>query len=109
VILLVDDNSALVTFLVDVLSAVGRPVLTAGSMRTAVSLLKKGDPIELLITDFNLPDGKGIELSRVARQAHPGIKVLMISGYDVETPGIDFIQKPFGPREILTKVRSLLE
>lgn len=108
-ILLVDDNSGLVTLLLDILSEVGRPVATAGSLQAAVALLQKGNPIDLLITDFNLPDGRGIELSRIARATHPRIKVLLMSGYDIGTPGIDFIMKPFAPQEFLAKVRSLLE
>ncbi len=54
---------------------------TAASVGAALDVLKKSD-IDLLITDYNLPDDSGLTLIRKAKQLKPTIKIIMLSMHD---------------------------
>ena len=57
-----------------------------------------------------MPGGTGVELARVARELHPGVRVLYMSGYaggeDIDAP---LLSKPFPPDALLVAVRGALE
>jgi CheY-like chemotaxis protein len=73
--------------------------------------------VDLLITDVVMPEMGGGELARQLRERYPNLRVLFISGYTSSTiihhgvvnPGTAFLQKPFSPQSLATKVRELLE
>ena len=73
-------------------------------------------PIHLLVTDTVMPVINGTELARQMAQRRSGIKVLFTSGYAddpvqqvcEETPSTAFLQKPFTPGSLATKVREVL-
>ncbi len=108
-ILVVDDSVQLAGLLLAVLRGAGLAAESAGSLREALARLEGDSPYEVLVSDMRLPDGSGKELSRLARQKRPGLKVLLISGYDAGAPGMEFLLKPFGPDVFLARIRSLLE
>ena len=72
--------------------------------------------IDLLITDVVMAKMGGLDLARCLATERPHLRVLLISGYswDQDVPaddlndGIDFLQKPFTPQELSTKVTRLL-
>src|SRR5689334_15688422 len=108
-ILIVDDNSQIAQFLSLVLGGAGFQVALAGSVGEALSKLESDGPFRLLLSDLGLPDGSGLDLSQQAREKQPELKVLLMSGYDVDAPGLNFILKPFDPTVLVDKVRALLE
>jgi PAS domain S-box-containing protein len=71
--------------------------------------------IDLLITDIVMPGVNGVHLSEELRKAHPGLKVLLISGYTeqeigrrgVLDHGVSFLHKPFTVSALRAAVRSL--
>lgn len=72
-------------------------------------------PIHLVVTDVVMPEMGGKELVERLQPLRPGLKVLYASGYtsgvvlhDEGQPGAGFIQKPFAPKSLLSKVRDLL-
>jgi two-component system, cell cycle sensor histidine kinase and response regulator CckA len=73
-----------------------------------------GSPGDLLVTDVVMPGMDGKQLYDRLSRAYPPLKVLFISGYahDVLAPhglgGFHFIQKPFTPDGLVTKVREAL-
>lgn len=77
-------------------------------MAAALAVLHSEDPLGLVICDFQLPDGSGIELAGECGRVRPELPVLLMSGYDLEGLGFEFIVKPFEPEPFLQKVRSLL-
>lgn len=87
---------------------------------SAAEALKVSDTfegtIDLVIADHSLKTMSGREVAEQIRQARPGVKVLHVSGYPVETldqergliPGAGFLSKPFLPHVLLEKVRQML-
>lgn len=76
--------------------------------------LATGRP-DLCIVDLGLPDMDGIELVReIARRCDCGILILTGRGYTadrvmgLEGGGDDYVVKPFEPRELVARVRSIL-
>jgi FixJ family two-component response regulator len=67
-----------------------------------------------LITDAVMPEMGGAELAAQFLDSYPGVPVLCMSGYsDIVWPEVDdeasYIQKPFTPAVLLTRVRALLD
>lgn len=94
----------------------GYTVLEAEGAAEALRLAGEAVAIDLLITDFMMPEVDGLELTRQFRAAHPKTPVLMVSGsFPPSRDRIEdldrfaFLAKPFGFAELLLKVRSLLE
>jgi FixJ family two-component response regulator len=76
-----------------------------------------GGEVRLLLTDVVMPGMSGRALAEQLVEAQPALKVLFMSGYTndailhhgVLEPGIAFLQKPFGPADLLRKVRAVLD
>ena len=69
--------------------------------------------IDLLLSDVVMPGGmNGAEMATKLSNAHPETKVLLMSGYEIETlemkPEWHFIQKPFAVSEIRETIRNVL-
>ena len=59
-----------------------------------------------------MPGMSGVQLAERVRQRYPQVKLLCMSGYEVnlgEHSGIEFIEKPFRPDQLLEKVREILD
>ena len=81
VILLVEDDVHVQYLIWKLLKADGFTVLTAGKSEFALEASRSHPgPIDLLLTDMEMPRMSGLELYRNIRAERPGIKVLMISG-----------------------------
>jgi len=116
-VLVVEDQPEVLNYAVDALNACGYRVVKAGGVREALWVFEQEQGcIDLVLTDVVMPDGSGRELADKLEKLHPGIKVLYMSGYTddaivhhgVLEGGAEFIQKPFGPRQLATKVRMVL-
>ena len=84
------------------------------SLATASEYLSKEKPAVILL-DNKLPDGFGIDYITTLKQNVPGVKVIMISGYDSSAKdvalqnGADFfISKPFKKQELYEAIKTLL-
>ena len=117
VILLVDDALAVRGLARRVLEGEGYTVLEASSAEEALELAgEPGTDVDLLLTDYRLPEMRGPDLARRLTQRQPDLITVYMSGYGEEAlegeelvPGSTFIQKPFSPVELGMKVRTLLE
>ena len=116
-ILLIDDEATIVVVMTEILEALGYKVLSAGSGEEAVRIYdEKRDLIDLVILDMVMPGMGGGETFDRLKQANPGIKVILSSGYtpDGEAAGIikrgcrGFIQKPINIHELSRKIREVL-
>jgi two-component system cell cycle sensor histidine kinase/response regulator CckA len=109
-ILMVDDESLVLTMAETILTDYGYKVLTAISGLKALALLARDDPkVDLVITDLVMPGMSGRELVERIRQLAPATRILCTSGYalsaDKQT-GTPYLRKPFTSVELLAKVRQ---
>ena len=77
-ILVVDDNEILGLTVCDLLEEINVSALLLNSANKAIEWLKK-HPCELIISDLNMPDGNGIDLSRWVRESKPDIKIIIMT------------------------------
>ncbi len=116
-VLVVDDESAIRDMLRMVLDIAGFNIVEAENIQQAhVSILE--DKPDLILLDWMLPGGSGIELlRRLKRDEHTrDLPIIMLTaktsednivqGLDVGAD--DYITKPFAPRELVARIKSLL-
>jgi two-component system cell cycle sensor histidine kinase/response regulator CckA len=93
----------------------GYHVLGCSNGREALECARQHpSSIHLLITDAVMPEMGGAELAAQFADSHPGVPVLCMSGYSAMVwPGAaaeaSYLQKPFTPAVLLTRVRALLD
>ena len=117
-ILLVEDDEAVRNLVATFLRNGGYSVLMASEGNEALRVWEqfKGK-IGLLLTDVIMPGMSGAALVESLKGAHPGIRVLFMSGYAGDAvvsqgqldPRIPLIQKPFTAEKLLEKVRAVLD
>jgi DNA-binding response OmpR family regulator len=113
-ILVVEDETSIASFVAAYLRNAGYTVRTASSAKSAVVELAGGLP-SLIILDLNLPDGDGVELCRRIRKSSD-VPILMLTARDEDVDKIiglevgadDYMTKPFNPRELVARVKSVL-
>ena len=118
VVLLVEDESAILNVTAQLLSIQGYEVLAASTPSEAIRLAReyRGE-IHLLMTDVIMPEMNGLDLSKNIRTFAPRIKCLFMSGYTANVialhgvldEGTHFIQKPFSMAALASKVREALD
>jgi two-component system, cell cycle sensor histidine kinase and response regulator CckA len=116
-ILVVEDEDGVRQIVAEVLKTAGYTVLTASHGEDAFrKSAAYADTIHLLVTDVIMPRHNGAQVARRLQQERSGLKVLFISGYTANAivhqgvldPGVNYLQKPFRPSEIVRKVREIL-
>ena len=116
-ILLVEDNEQVRELAVIILEREGYEVLVAKNGTEALARLDEHHGrVDLLLTDVVMPEMNGKELFHKASARYPYIKVIYMSGYTddviarhgVMEAGVNFIQKPFAVKGLITKVREVL-
>jgi PAS domain S-box-containing protein len=111
-ILLAEDEDSLRTLTRNTLQGRGYTVLEA---KNGVEALKIGrnyvGSIDLLLTDVVMPEMGGHELAQELIRERPGIKVVYISGYTGQLPGMKtfFLMKPFTRGALTQKIHEALE
>lgn len=115
-ILIVDDEPVIREILTDFLVMEGYQVATAGDGKKALQLLAE-QPVQMVITDLQMPKMGGLSLLEAIREAHPEVVTLLMTGYGtVETAisamklgAFDYVLKPFKVEEVMHTVRRALE
>ena len=113
-VLVVDDETAMLETLSTFFGGRGYQLMTATSAEVALKLIAEEQPALALI-DIKLPGMNGIELLKIIKRDHPGIKTFIITAYDeenkkaVEAIGVDaFFAKPIGLDALKKKVVEVL-
>jgi two-component system, cell cycle sensor histidine kinase and response regulator CckA len=111
-VLVVDDESIVLTMAETILADFGYKVLTASSGQKALAVLSQpGVKVDLVVTDLVMPGMGGRELAEKIRQLYPGLPVMPTSGYvmpEDKKHGAGYLQKPFTSTELLAKVKAAL-
>ena len=113
-ILVVEDESSIASFVALYLKNAGYTVRTAATGSDALEKVAVEAPA-LIILDLMLPDIDGIEVCRRIR-ANSDIPILMLTARDEDVDKIiglevgadDYMTKPFNPRELVARVKSIL-
>jgi len=116
-VLLVDDEEAIREVGQKWLEAMGYSVLTAQEGKEAIRVYKENrDSIDIVLLDMIMPVLGGRETYEALKEINPEVKVLLLSGYSIDTQAADtlkkgydgFIQKPFTMKELSEKIRGVL-
>ena len=113
-ILIVDDDLEIRRLLADYLARNGFAALAARDGREMWQMLER-HVVDLVVLDLMLPDSDGLTLCRDLR-AKGNLPVLMLTARGEETDRIvgiemgadDYLVKPFNPRELLARIKSIL-
>ena len=117
-IMVVDDESVILSLVGDTLMDVGYKLQYASSGAEAVSVVEKNPGgIDLIIMDYAMPVMDGEKTFEKISQIDPSIAVIIISGYNCEEKirefadkGIaGFLHKPFSPEQLKRTVRNVLD
>jgi CheY-like chemotaxis protein len=111
-ILVVDDEPLVRMGTTTMLADAGYSVIEAATPEEAIRMFRGGIRIDLLITDFAMPEMNGAELAAALRKDNPALPVLMITGFaslsDTEGGGLPRLAKPFRQTELISHVAEVL-
>lgn len=117
-VLVAEDDKALRKLIKTVLDEFGYKVIDAVDGEDAVEkFMENKDRIDLLVFDVVMPKKNGKEAYEEIKKINPRVKALFTSGYTsniihkkgILEEGINFILKPVSPKELLRKVREILD
>jgi two-component system, OmpR family, alkaline phosphatase synthesis response regulator PhoP len=113
-VLVVEDEASIASFVAMYLRNAGYDVKVAPNGRDALNLAESQTPA-LVVLDLMLPDIDGIEVCRRLRHTSE-VPILMLTARDEDVDKIvglevgadDYLTKPFNPRELVARVKSIL-
>jgi PAS domain S-box-containing protein len=117
VILVVEDDPMVRTFVINQLTGLGYKTIAAGDGRAAMAIVERGEPFDLLFTDIVMPGGlSGRNLADAIAKLRPGMKVLYTSGYTDNAvvhhgrldEGVLLLTKPYRKPQLAKMVRQAL-
>ena len=118
ILLVVEDEPALLSLVEQMLKELRYRVLAANSPKEAVVLAERhSGKISLLITDVIMPQTTGRDLANRLQAAYPDLTVLFMSGYTSNVithrgfldKNASLLQKPFSKKELAIRVRKVLD
>lgn len=114
-ILITEDEDSLRSFVARALRLDGHETVEAADGAEGLEALSDGH-FDLLLSDIRMPVMDGIELTHKAAAAHPGLRILLMTGYaeqreradDLASKIVDVVSKPFTLPDIRTAVARAL-
>jgi len=114
-VLIVDDEASDCELFAIAMKEAGLDAQTATSAQAALALIAELPP-DMVVSDVRMPGMDGIELLRSARQNHPELPFLFVTGYpdvhDALAAGklgaVDYLAKPVDLDELVAAVRDML-
>ncbi len=115
VVLIVDDNTALLKFLTGVLQGVGLEIITAETAEQAAEISRR-KRIDLALVDYMLPDQDGLKVSNILQSDRPSLQVIIMTGEKLSLieedrctrDGRSLLQKPFLVEDLMEFIRARL-
>ncbi len=117
-ILVVEDDTDVREYIVEILRELRYRVLDAGDAQSAMkSLVREGGAVDLILTDVVLPGQNGRLFADEATARYSKLKVLFMTGYSRNAivhhgrldPGVEMIQKPLSQSVLAAKIREILD
>ena len=111
-ILVIDDDMRMRQLIEEILTEEGHSVTAIGDSREAMLMLKERH-YDLVVTDLKMPYADGMEILAYAKKINPECLVIMITAHGtiesaieaIKKGAYDYIQKPFGPDQLLVLVQ----
>lgn len=114
-ILIIEDNLRVSSLMKRGLESQGYEIYISEDAEDALVIIERID-FDLIITDIMLPQMNGIELSKLIKQKHPDLPIIMltalgtidekIEGFDAGAD--DYMVKPFEIRELYARIKAIL-
>ena len=117
-VLVAEDDASMRKLSRIVLESFGYTVIEAEDGDDAIAkFMENRERISIVLLDMIMPKKNGKEVSAMIRKVCPNMKILFASGYTMEIVtnkeliegGFDFIRKPFQSKDLLAKVREILD
>jgi two-component system alkaline phosphatase synthesis response regulator PhoP len=113
-ILVIDDEPKIAELCRDYLAAAGFEVLTAGDGAAGLALARRDRP-DLVVLDLMLPGMDGLDVCKALRR-ESNVPIIMLTARVEESDKLvglelgadDYLTKPFSPRELVARVRTVL-
>ena len=114
-VLIVDDEPDVREVLEEYFTTHGFEVRVAADAAAARALLKS-DRADVALIDVHMPGEDGLSLARHLREHHAGLAIVMLTSAStvvdrivgLEVGADEYITKPFSPREVVARIRSIL-
>ena len=112
-VLLVDDDNLVRLATAGLLEDMGHRVLDASSGHEALDILRSGDRVDIVVTDYAMPVMSGVQLAAEVARVRPSMPVLIVTGY-AEISAKDAqhlvrIDKPFNQRQLAAGMAEAME
>ncbi len=116
-VLIVEDDDRLRNLALKILKKHGYMVLEAQDGEEALKVCEEHEgPVHLLLTDVVMPKMSGKEVAKNLQLLRPDTEVIYMSGYldntithhGILAPGLNFLEKPFSPKDLARIVREVL-
>lgn len=115
-ILIVDDKASARATLANLLFKQNHPVLQAETGDVAIAMLQANEDVQIVLTDYYMPDMDGYELTkRISSMRPPGeIRIIGISASSdpflsasfLKAGAVDFVYRPYNPEEVRCRINS---
>lgn len=110
-VLLVDDEPGVRGYMKLILQRHGCAVTEAEDGADAYRMMQEQNGnFDLLLTDVRMPKMDGLSLAGHVQDSYPGVPILFVSAYPVDTPAFrtaNFLAKPFLPKALISRVEQL--
>ncbi len=114
VVLLVDDDEQSRENLVDLLALDEIETITAGRVADALELVESQKPA-VVVVDYQLPDGSGIDLAHQVKKIDPDLPILLLTGHATMDTAVEavgqldaYLIKPVEPQQLVNSVTNAL-
>ncbi len=114
-ILVIEDDVSILTGIVDLLHSEGYETYSATNGQKGIQIYKDTSP-DLVLLDIMIPEKSGYDVCREIRKKDERIPIIMLTAKDQEIDKVvglevgadDYVVKPFGVKELLARIRSVL-
>ena len=113
-VLLVDDDSDVLTMAGKHIEKAGYRTIKVEDAHAALQLVGSGQPLAAIVTDYAMPGMNGAQLLAEVAMLRPGLPALIITGYvdsagmELLGAGVEILRKPFMRAELITRLYRLI-
>jgi signal transduction histidine kinase/CheY-like chemotaxis protein len=111
-VLVVDDDPIVRAGTMAMLEDLGHSAIGAGSGAGALEVLRSEPRIDIVITDYAMPEMTGVELAAETRLIRPDLPIVITTGYSDtpnEEPSLPRLAKPYRQRELAVLIETLVD